>query len=205
MDQGGSQLPERRNALVSVSDKTGVVAFARRLTEMGWRVLSTGGTARALRDAEVEVTDVAEVTGFAEMMDGRVKTLHPVIHAGLLARRDNPEHVAQMRARGIEMIDLVAVNLYPFENTIAREGVTEEEAVENIDIGGPTMIRAAAKNFRDVTVIVEPEDYDRVLQELKALGETTLETRRELAVKVFSVMSHYDGRIAEYLGQARDD
>ncbi len=189
----------RKNAIISVYDKTGVVEFARGLADLGWRVLSTGGTARALREAGLEVTDVSEITGFPEMMDGRVKTLHPVVHAGLLAVRDNAEHMAQMEARGIELIDLVAVNLYPFEATISRPGVTEEEAIENIDIGGPTMLRASAKNYASVTVVVDPADYPAVLGELRQDGQTNAETRRSLAAKVFAVTSRYDGLITSYL------
>lgn len=189
----------RKNAIISVYDKAGAVDLARGLVELGWRILSTGGTARALREACVPITDVSEVTGFPEMMDGRVKTLHPVVHAGLLGVRDNPEHMAQLREKGIELIDLVAVNLYPFEATIARPDVTEEEAIENIDIGGPTMLRASAKNFRSVTVIVDPADYAAVLAELREGGATSLDTRRSLAAKVFAVTSRYDGLITSYL------
>lgn len=145
------------------------------------------------------MTDVSALTGFPELMDGRVKTLHPVVHAGLLAVRDNPDHMAQIAEHGIEPIDLVVVNLYPFERTVAREGVTEADAVENIDIGGPTMIRAAAKNFWAVTVVVDPADYDTVLAELRDSGQTTLATRRRLARKVFETMARYNGAIAEYL------
>lgn len=194
-------MQERRNAIISVYDKTGVVELARELVALGWRILSTGGTARTLREAGLAVTDVSEVTGFPEMMDGRVKTLHPVVHAGLLCVRDNPEHRAQMDARGIELIDLVVVNLYPFEATIAEPGVTEEEAIEQIDIGGPTMLRSSSKNFRDVTVVVDPADYEVVLTELGALGSTTPETRRRLATKVFATTSRYDSLIADYLAK----
>ncbi|MGD9498810.1 MAG: bifunctional phosphoribosylaminoimidazolecarboxamide formyltransferase/IMP cyclohydrolase, partial [Armatimonadota bacterium] len=187
-------------ALVSVSDKSGIVDFCRALTAMGVQILSTGGTMRALVEAGVPVTAVDEYTGFPEMMDGRVKTLHPKIHGGLLARRDRPEHMAQARAHGIEMIDMVVVNLYPFEQTIAREDTTLEAAVDQIDIGGPSMVRAAAKNFRDVTVVTSPADYERVLAEMREHdGETTLETRRELALAAFEMTCRYDGAISSYL------
>src|SRR5262244_1303744 len=148
-----------RRALISVSDKTGIIDFARALKEFNVEIISTGGTAKALRDAGIEVVDISEVTGFPEMMDGRVKTLHPRVHGGLLALRDNPEHVAAMKEHGIEPIDMVAVNLYPFESTIQREGVTREEAIEQIDIGGPAMIRSAAKNADDVAVVVRAIHY----------------------------------------------
>lgn len=189
----------RRNALVSVSDKTGVVELARELVALGFRVLSTGGTARHLREAGIEVTDVSEVTGFPEMMDGRVKTLHPRIHAGILAVRNNADHMAQLAGLGIETIDVVVVNLYPFEQTISRQGVTDEEAIENIDIGGPTLLRASAKNHADVTVIVDPADYGQVLSEVREHGNTLRETRRTLARKVFDHTSRYDAAIASYL------
>jgi len=189
----------QRTALVSVYDKTGVTEFCAALSGLGFRILSTGGTARALRDAGVAVTDVSEITGFPEILDGRVKTLHPRIHGGLLALRSNPEHMRVLSEHGIETIDLVAVNLYPFEKTIAKEGVTEEEAVENIDIGGPTMIRAAAKNSASVTVIVDPSDYGAVLSELREHGDTLPTTRRRLATKVYAHTSHYDSAITQYL------
>jgi phosphoribosylaminoimidazolecarboxamide formyltransferase/IMP cyclohydrolase len=189
----------QRTALVSVFDKTGVTGFCEALVDLGFRLLSTGGTARALRDAGVRVTDVSEVTGFPEILDGRVKTLHPRIHGGLLALRSNPEHMRTLERHGIDTIDLVAVNLYPFEQTIAKDGVTEEEAVENIDIGGPTMIRSAAKNFASVTVIVDPSDYAAVLFELRAHGDTLPATRRRLAAKVYAHTSRYDSAITRYL------
>src|SRR5919202_1098045 len=154
-------------ALISVSDKTGIVEFARELRRFGVEIISTGGTAKALREAGIEVRDISDITGFPEMMDGRVKTLHPRIHGGLLALRDNEEHMAAAREHGIGLIDLVVVNLYPFEETVARQGVTLEEAVEQIDIGGPAMIRSAAKNHRDVTVVVSLEDYEPVVEELR--------------------------------------
>jgi phosphoribosylaminoimidazolecarboxamide formyltransferase/IMP cyclohydrolase len=198
-----------KRALISVSDKTGVVDFARGLAQLGVTILSTGGTARTLREAGINVTDVSEVTGFPEMMDGRVKTLHPKIHGALLALRDNPEHVAAMEQHGITPIDMVVVNLYPFQQTVAQPDVTEAEAVENIDIGGPSMIRSAAKNFRSVAVIVDPHDYEGVLGELRegwqgrAAPTLSDATRRRLAVKAFAHTSAYDAAIYNYL-QGRD-
>ncbi|HEX8905670.1 MAG TPA: bifunctional phosphoribosylaminoimidazolecarboxamide formyltransferase/IMP cyclohydrolase [Longimicrobiaceae bacterium] len=186
-------------ALLSVSDKTGVVDFARTLLDRGWQLLSTGGTARALRDAGIPAMEVADVTGHPEMMEGRVKTLHPAIHAGLLGRRAHADDVAQMQAHGYTPIDLVAVNLYPFRETIARPGVTVDEAIENIDIGGPSMLRSAAKNHESVWVIVDPADYARVLAGLDADDEEARALRRELAVKVYAHTSAYDGAIAAYL------
>ena len=187
-------------ALLSVSDKTGIVEFARALHQRGVRLLSTGGTAKILRDNEVPVIEVSDYTGFPEMLDGRVKTLHPKIHGALLGRRSLPEHVAKMREHGIENIDLVCVNLYPFTQTIARADCTLEDAIENIDIGGPAMIRSAAKNWEHVTVIVDPADYTRVLDEMAAHdGATTRETRFALAAKVYSHTAAYDGAISSYL------
>lgn len=187
-----------KRALLSVSNKQGLAEFAGGLAALGYEILSTGGTARALRDAGLEVTDVSAITGFPEMMDGRVKTLHPAVHGGLLARRDVPEHLAAIEGQGIGLIDIVAVNLYPFQQTVARPGVTEEEAIENIDIGGPSMVRSASKNFDAVTVVVDPNDYPAVLAELQG-GGTTLETRKNLAVKAFAHTSSYDGAITTYL------
>ncbi|HET6233225.1 MAG TPA: bifunctional phosphoribosylaminoimidazolecarboxamide formyltransferase/IMP cyclohydrolase [Longimicrobiaceae bacterium] len=191
-------------ALLSVSDKTGLLDFARALHERGWTLLSTGGTARGLRDAGLPVTEVSEVTGHPEMMDGRVKTLHPAVHAGLLGRRGHAEDAAQMAEQGYENIDLVAVNLYPFRETIARPGVTLADAIENIDIGGPSMLRSAAKNHESVWVVVDPADYARVLESLDAPGDAGLAVRRELATKVFAHTSAYDGAIAEYLSSAAE-
>lgn len=187
-------------ALISLTDKTGVVDFAKELHSMGVEIVSTGGTARVIREAGVTVRDVSDLTGFPEMMDGRVKTLHPKVHGGILNIRANPAHQAQMAENGIVAIDLVAVNLYAFEKTVARKDATLDEAIENIDIGGPTLLRSAAKNFRDVTVVVDPADYGKVLEEMKANGgETTLETRFALARKVFALTSAYDKAIASYL------
>lgn len=185
-------------AIVSVYEKEGVAKFARGLAELGYEVVSTGGTARALREAGLEVTEVSEVTGFAEIMDGRVKTLHPAIAAGILARRSHAEDLAELEASGIEPIDVVAVNLYPFERTVSRSDVKFEEALEQIDIGGPTLLRAAAKNHADVIVVCDPADYDAVLKRLQD-GVADSEWRRSLAAKVFRHTSHYDAAICEYL------
>jgi phosphoribosylaminoimidazolecarboxamide formyltransferase/IMP cyclohydrolase len=189
-----------RRALISVSDKTGIVDFACELKAFGVEIISTGGTAKALRDAGLEVRDVSDVTGFPEMMDGRVKTLHPTIHGGLLGLRDNPEHQQAMREHGIEPIDMVVINLYPFEQTIAREGVSPEEAIEQIDVGGPAMIRSAAKNFRDVAVVVDPERYEPTLRELKNNdGALSMSTRQRLALGAFIRTARYDQAIEHYL------
>jgi phosphoribosylaminoimidazolecarboxamide formyltransferase/IMP cyclohydrolase len=186
-------------ALISVSDKTGLVDLGRRLTRLGVELLSTGGTARTLRDAGVTVREVGDFTGFPEILDGRVKTLHPRVHGGLLGR-DTPAHRAEMRAAGLEPIDLVVVNLYPFRETVAR-GAAFEEVIENIDIGGPAMIRSAAKNHERVAVVVDPTDYPRVLADLEALGEVSAPLRFELARKAFAHTAAYDGAIAGYLGR----
>ena len=191
-------------AILSVSDKTGIVELGQALRDAGVELLSTGGTARALREAGLEVKDVSEHTGFPEMMDGRVKTLHPKIHGGLLGRRGQDE--AEMESQGILPIDMVVVNLYPFEQTIARPDVTFEDAIENIDIGGPTMLRSAAKNHRDVTVIVDPEDYAVVMAELREKGGAmSVETNTMLARKVFAHTSRYDTIIARYLREQGGD
>jgi phosphoribosylaminoimidazolecarboxamide formyltransferase/IMP cyclohydrolase len=186
-------------ALISVTDKSGIVDFARSLEGLGIEILSTGGTARTIRDGGVKVLDISEYTGFPEMMDGRVKTLHPKVHGGLLGRRDNQQDIQMMRIHGIKNINMVVVNLYQFEQTISREGCTLEEAVENIDIGGPSMLRSAAKNFRYVTVIVDPSDYPLVLKEIRESGQTTLKRRLELAKKVFNHTWQYDRAISDYL------
>ncbi|OPX19529.1 MAG: IMP cyclohydrolase [Desulfobacca sp. 4484_104] len=189
-----------QRALLSVTDKSGLVEFARGLSQFEVEILSTGGTARMLGEAGLAVKEVADFTGFPEMLDGRVKTLHPKIHGGILGRRDRPEHVAQMQTHQILPIDLVAVNLYQFEKAVAQPGCTVDEAIENIDIGGPAMLRSAAKNFRDVTVVVDPADYPTVLAEMQAhQGATTLRTRFALAKKVFALTHHYDGAICRYL------
>jgi phosphoribosylaminoimidazolecarboxamide formyltransferase/IMP cyclohydrolase len=190
-----------RRALISVADKTGVADFARGLAELGVELVSTGGTASALREAGLEVRDVAELTGSPEILDGRVKTLHPRLHAGLLAVRDDEAHQATIEAEGIGLIDLVCVNLYPFEQTVARRDVSESEAIENIDIGGPTMIRAAAKNHRWVAVVVRPESYDAVLAELQEqAGSISVETRHWLANEAFAMTARYDAAISRWFG-----
>ena len=186
-------------ALISVSDKRGVVDFARALRDLGWEVIATGGTMKLLRDSGVETVNISDVTGFPEICDGRVKTLHPAVHGGLLARRDDPAHVAALKENGIGFIDLVCVNLYPFRETIARPDVTFGEAIENIDIGGPSMLRSAAKNWADVTVVCDPADYDAVLGELRAAGATQRETRLRLSAKAFTHTAEYDAMIAAYM------
>ncbi len=188
-----------KRALLSVSDKTGLIPFAEILIKQGVTLISTGGTAKALREAKLPVTEISDFTGFPEMMDGRVKTLHPKVHGGLLYLRDHPEHAAQAKEHGIEPIDFVIVNLYPFEQTIQRPDVTLELAIENIDIGGPSMLRSASKNYRSVTVIVDPADYQVVAEQLEKSGSTTLELRESLATKVFQYTSYYDALIARYL------
>ncbi|MGH9650367.1 MAG: bifunctional phosphoribosylaminoimidazolecarboxamide formyltransferase/IMP cyclohydrolase, partial [Terriglobales bacterium] len=189
-----------KRALISVSDKTGVVELAKGLLSLGAELLSTGGTAKALREAGLTVTDVAAYTGSPEILDGRVKTLHPRIHGGLLGRRGLPKHVAEMQQHGIGPIDVVAVNLYPFEQAIAQVDCTFEQAIEQIDIGGPSMLRSAAKNHDDVLALVDPSDYARVVEALRA-GTVTLELRRELAAKVFQHTARYDSLIAGYLAR----
>ena len=195
----------KKRALISVSDKTGVVEFARSLSELGFEIISTGGTSSAISAAGIPVVGVSDITGFPECLDGRVKTLHPLIHAGILGMRSNPEHVKQMETLGVTPIDVVAINLYPFKATVLRPGVTLEEAIENIDIGGPTMIRAAAKNWQDVAVIVDPKDYERVIAELGADGEVSRETKFSLAGKVFEHTAQYDAMINSYLRKARGE
>ena len=191
-------------ALLSVSDKFGLLDLARGLDALGWELISTGGTARALRDAGIRVADVADVTHFPEMLDGRVKTLHPAVHGGLLARRDLPEHMAAIAAHDIAPIDLVVVNLYPFRQTAARAGVTPDEVIEQIDIGGPSMLRSAAKNFASVTTVVDPADYASVLAALTA-GDDDLDMRRRLAAKVFEHTAAYDAAIASWFATQRDE
>jgi len=189
-----------KRALISVSDKTGIVEFARELSSLGLEILSTGGTAKTLRDAGVPVIEVSDYTGFPEMLDGRLKTLHPKIHGGLLSRRSNPKDMEDIKKYGISTIDLVVVNLYPFEKTISKPNVTFEEAIENIDIGGPAMLRASSKNFVDVAVVVDPADYSVVLQEMKnSSGEISRETKLNFAQKVFAHTARYDTLIANYL------
>ncbi|MBA3005835.1 MAG: IMP cyclohydrolase [Proteobacteria bacterium] len=186
-------------ALISLTDKSGIEGFARELADLGVELLSTGGTAKKIREAGIPVKDVSEFTGFPEMLDGRVKTLHPKVHGGILNQRDNAEHQRQCVEHDLKPIDLIAVNLYAFEKTIADPNCSLADAIENIDIGGPTMLRASAKNFHDVTVIVDPADYPQVLKEIKEQGNTTLKTRFRLAAKVFSLTSKYDTAISAWL------
>ncbi len=193
------------NALISVSDKTGILEFAQALHALGIKLLSTGGTARLLADAGLPVTEVAELTGFPEMLDGRVKTLHPKVHGGLLARRDVPEHMAALKAQQIDTIDLLVVNLYPFEATVAKPGCTLEDAIENIDIGGPAMVRSAAKNWKDVGVLTDASQYAGVLAELKEGGKLTDKTKFALSVAAFNRISQYDGAISDYLSSIQPD
>jgi phosphoribosylaminoimidazolecarboxamide formyltransferase/IMP cyclohydrolase len=192
-------------ALISLTDKSGIEDFAKALTELGVEILSTGGTAKKMREAGIEVRDVSDFTGFPEMLDGRVKTLHPLVHGGILNQRENPDHQQQCREHGIKDIDIVAVNLYAFEKTVADPNCSLADAIENIDIGGPTLLRASAKNFRDVTVIVDPADYAQVLAEIRESGNTTLTTRFRLAVKVFELTSSYDTAIADWLTRVNVD
>ena len=188
-----------KRALVSVSDKTGLVDFVKGLQAAGWEIIATGGTQKLLEDSGVKTIGISDVTGFPEICDGRVKTLHPKVHGGLLARRDEESHLQALRENGIEFIDLVCVNLYPFRETIAKEGTTMAEAIEKIDIGGPSMLRSAAKNYNDVTVVCDPADYDTILAEINATGNTTLETRLQLSAKAYTHTAQYDCCIATYM------
>lgn len=195
----------KMRALISVSDKTGIVEFAKELVSLGVEIISTGGTYATLKSEGVEAIEISELTGFPECLDGRVKTLHPIVHAGLLAMRSKPEHMKQLEDLNIETIDIVVVNLYPFKATILKDDVTRGEAVENIDIGGPTMLRSAAKNYQDVAVLVDPRDYKKVLEELKSEDGISLETKFYLMQKVFMHTSNYDTMIADYLKKERAD
>ncbi|WP_024831503.1 bifunctional phosphoribosylaminoimidazolecarboxamide formyltransferase/IMP cyclohydrolase [Ruminiclostridium josui] len=194
-----------KRALISVSDKTGIVEFASALASKGVEIISTGGTAKTLSEAGLKVINISDITGFPECLDGRVKTLHPKVHAGLLAIRSNEEHMKQIKDLGVETIDMVIINLYPFKQTILKGNVELEEAIENIDIGGPTMLRAAAKNYQDVTVIVDPADYEKVLSEMNQSGDVSVNTKFRLAYKVFEHTSHYDTLIAKYLRDTLGD
>src|SRR3954469_20982072 len=195
-----------QRALLSVSDKRGIVDFARGLAELGVEIVSTGGTATALTDAGIEVRAIDDFTGFPEIMDGRVKTLHPKLYAGLLAVRDNEQHLQQAEANDIEFVDLVCVNLYPFERTASRRGASEADVIENIDIGGPTMVRAAAKNHAYAAVVVKPESYDAVLEELRDAGGTlSMPTRESLAAEAFTYTARYDTAIARWFAEKRED
>src|ERR1700694_4470297 len=189
-----------QRAILSVTDKTGLVDFARKLSALGIELISTGGTAKLLRDSKVTVKDISELPGFPEMLDGRVKTLHPKVHGGILHRRENPAHTAAVAEHGIQPIDMVVVNLYAFEKTAAKPGVAFEELIENIDIGGPSMIRSAAKNFHDVAVVTSPADYEAIASEMKSSkGELSSETKWRLAQKAFATTAAYDSSIASTL------
>lgn len=192
-------------ALISVSDKTGIVEFAKNLEAQGVEIISTGGTYKKLKEEGVNAIEISELTGFPECLDGRVKTLHPKVHAGILAMRSKKEHMKQLETLGIDTIDFVVVNLYPFKQTILKEGVTREEAVENIDIGGPTMLRSAAKNYQDVAVITDPKDYEKVLEELKNNGQVSVDTKFYLMQKVFEHTANYDAMICKYIKEQRND
>ena len=187
-----------KRALISVSDKTGLVEFGRKIAELGWEIVSTGGTARTLEEAGIKVTEISRVTDFPEILDGRVKTLHPKVHGGILAK-NTPEHFQVLKEQGIVPIDLVVVNLYPFQQTIARPGVSLDEAIEKIDIGGPTMVRAAAKNYQRVAIVVNPQKYGEILSELEEKGEISIATRERLALEAFQHTAQYDAAIANYL------
>ena len=193
-------MPKIQRAILSVTDKTGLVEFAKQLSSLKVELISTGGTAKLLRDAGIAVKDISELTGFPEMMDGRVKTLHPKVHGGILHVRDNPQHLAAAREHGIQPIDMVVVNLYAFEKTASKPGVHFDEIIENIDIGGPSMVRSAAKNFRDVAIVTSPDDYAGIAQEMLASGgELTLATKWRLAQKAFATTAAYDSAIASTL------
>ena len=192
-------------ALISVSDKTGIVDFAKELEKQGVEIISTGGTYKKLKEEGVKAIEISELTGFPECLDGRVKTLHPIVHAGILAMRSNESHMKQLQDLNIDTIDFVVVNLYPFKQTILKDGVTRAEAVENIDIGGPTMLRSAAKNYQDVAVITDPKDYETVLTELKENGKVSLDTKFYLMQKVFEHTSNYDTMISKYIKEQRND
>ena len=193
-------MEKTKRAIISVSDKTGIIELAKGLTKYGYQIISTGGTAKVLQDAGIDVTLISEVTGFPEILEGRVKTLHPSVFGGILACRDNPVHQGQLQEQDILPIEMVVVNLYPFEQTISKEEVTLEDAIENIDIGGPSLLRAAAKNYQDVAVIIDPADYQEILGELSTSdGKISLSTKEKLAVKVFRHTSYYDSIISRYL------
>lgn len=194
-----------RKALISVSDKTGIVDFAKQLEDRGVSIISTGGTHKVLAEAGISVVGISEVTGFPECLDGRVKTLHPNIHAGLLADRNNPSHIAQLEELGIDAIDMVVVNLYPFKATIEQKDVTLKNAIENIDIGGPSILRSSAKNFEGVVVLIDPNDYDTVIQELDETDDVSYDTRFRLCAKAFEHTSYYDSLIAHFMNMQRND
>jgi len=201
-EKGKVVMAKINRVIISVSNKSGVLEFARELCKFGVEILSTGGTAKSLREAGLAVKDISEYTGFPEMLDGRVKTLHPKVHGGLLGRRANPEHVSKMKEYQIDPIDMIIVNLYPFEETVAKKDCKLEDAIENIDIGGPTMLRSAAKNYEDVTVIVDPADYPKIIAEMQANnGAVSKATNFYLAKKVFQRTSQYDTAITNYLSK----
>ncbi len=201
-EKGKVVMAKINRVIISVSNKSGVLEFARELSKFGVEILSTGGTAKSLREAGLAVKDISEYTGFPEMLDGRVKTLHPKVHGGLLGRRANPEHVSKMKEYQIDPIDMIIVNLYPFEETVAKKDCKLEDAIENIDIGGPTMLRSAAKNYEDVTVIVDPADYPKIIAEMQANnGAVSKATNFYLAKKVFQRTSQYDTAITNYLSK----
>ena len=185
-----------RRALISVSDKTNITSFAKNLVELGFEIISTGGTKKVLDEAGIKTISIDEVTGFPEILNGRVKTLHPLVHGGLLSLRDNEDHVKQVEENNIEYIDLVCVNLYPFKETIEKATTTFDEAIEQIDIGGPSMLRSAAKNYKFVSVVTDIKDYDQVITELKEHGDTLLETKKQLSAKVFRLTAQYDSYIS---------
>lgn len=190
----------KRRAVISCADKTGLADFALGLTQLGWEIVSTGGTYRKLKESGVTVREVSEITGFPEMLDGRVKTLHPKIHGGILARRDRENDMRELEANGVEPVDMIVCNLYPFIATAQRHGVTLDELIEEIDIGGPTLLRASAKNYKWVIVITDPQRYPQVLNQLRDTGDVDLDLRKELALEVFNHTSQYDSAIASYLG-----
>lgn len=194
-----------KRALISVSDKEGITEFTKQISDLGIEILSTGGTAKALKEAGIKVMEVSDYTGFPEMMDGRVKTLNPKIHGGILAMRDNQKHLEEAESNGVKMIDLIVTNFYPFEKISEKEGFSEEEVIENIDIGGPSMVRSAAKNFKFVTVLTDPTDYEKVLEEIRADGDSKLETRKNLARKAFTLTSRYDEKIDQYFRKILDE
>ena len=186
-------------ALVSVSDKAGLVPFVNSLVSLGWEIIATGGTMKLLQENGIKVINISEVTGFPEICDGRVKTLHPKVHGGLLARRDDESHLKALKDNNIEFIDMVCVNLYPFRQTISKSDVSMDDAIENIDIGGPSMLRSAAKNYKDVTVVCDPDDYNTIIDEIKANGNTTLDTRLKLSAKAYTHTAESDMCIANYM------
>ena len=198
-------MPKIKRVLISVSNKKGIADFARVLSSMGIEIISTGGTAKALRDGGIPVKDVSEYTGFPEILGGRVKTLHPGIHGGLLSRRGSPKDMEEIKKHGIDTIDMVVVNLYPFEEAASKPGVTPAEAIESIDIGGPAMLRSASKNFQDVAPVIDPSDYEKIIEEIKSMnGDLSYRTRSELAKKVFRHTSRYDKVVADYLDKIRE-